>query len=123
MSQRLGIGGIRQIVFGIDSGQKFHFRTYRPPSKHIGCQKSGAAAVRQFPKSAHENNMYVLYRFLQNDSLSSITMENVEESYDFLLSQEKAKETEEDSVYPNVIVIMNESWWNTDNIDPDRKCP
>ncbi len=67
-----------------------------------------------------ENNMYVLYRFLQNDSLSSITMENVEESYDFLLSQEKAKETEEDSVYPNVIVIMNESWWNTDNIDPDR---
>lgn len=66
-----------------------------------------------------ENNMYVLYRFLQNDSLSTITMENVEESYAFLLAQEKTKETEVDQDYPNVIVIMNESWWNTDNIDPD----
>jgi len=63
-----------------------------------------------------ENNMYVLYRFLQNDSLSSISIENVQESYDFLLSEEAPKEMEE-TVYPNVIVIMNESWWNTDNID------
>ncbi|MDE6607420.1 MAG: sulfatase-like hydrolase/transferase [Lachnospiraceae bacterium] len=66
-----------------------------------------------------ETNMYVLYRFLQNDSLSAISIENVRESYDFLLSQEEPKETEEESVYPNVIVIMNESWWNTDNIASD----
>lgn len=67
-----------------------------------------------------ETNMYVLYRFLQNDSLSAISIENVQESYDFLLSQEEPKEMEEEPVYPNVIVIMNESWWNTDCIASDN---
>lgn len=67
----------------------------------------------------HESNKYVLYRFLQNDNLSTIG-DNVEESYSFMLSQEKPKKTEEAAVYPNVIVIMNESWWNTDSIDADK---
>ena len=67
-----------------------------------------------------ETDMYVLYRFLQNDSLAAISVERVEESYEFLLSQEAPKETVDREVYPNVIVIMNESWWNTDNIDTDR---
>ena len=67
-----------------------------------------------------ETEQYVLYRFLQNDSLSTISVERVEESYDFLLSQEPAKEALDREDYPNVIVIMNESWWNTDNIQSDR---
>lgn len=67
-----------------------------------------------------ETEQYVLYRFLQNDSLSAISVERVEESYDFLLSQEPAKEPVDREDYPNVIVIMNESWWNTDNIQSDR---
>ena len=67
-----------------------------------------------------ETDRYVLYRFLQNDSLSTIDVERVEESYDFLLSQEPAKEVANREDYPNVIVIMNESWWNTDNIQTDR---
>lgn len=67
-----------------------------------------------------ENNMYVLYHFIQNDSLAEISVENVKDSYDFLLSQEEPGEINTDPVYPNMIVIMNESWWNTDNIDPDR---
>ncbi len=67
-----------------------------------------------------ETDRYVLYRFLQNDSLSTINVERVEESYDFLLSQEPPKEVANREDYPNVIVIMNESWWNTDNIQTDR---
>ncbi len=65
-----------------------------------------------------ETNRYVLYRFLQNDSLSTISVERVEESYDFLFSKEPPKETADGENYPNV--IMNESWWNTDNIRTDR---
>lgn len=67
-----------------------------------------------------QTDRYVLYRFLQNDSLSMINVEHAEESYDFLLSREPAKEAADREVYPNVIVIMNESWWNTDNIQSDR---
>lgn len=67
-----------------------------------------------------ETDRYVLYRFLQNDSLSTISVDRVEESYDFLLSQEPPKEAANREDYPNVIVIMNESWWNTDNIQSDR---
>lgn len=67
-----------------------------------------------------QTDMYVLYRFLQNDSLSTVSVERVEESYDFLLSQEAPKEDRDRGVYPDIIVIMNESWWNTDNIDTGR---
>ena len=67
-----------------------------------------------------QTDRYVLYRFLQNDSLSMISVEKVEESYDFLLSKEAPKEAVDREGYPNVIVIMNESWWDTDNIQTDR---
>lgn len=67
-----------------------------------------------------DTDRYVLYRFLQNDSLSTISVERAEESYDFLISQEPPKETADRENYPNVIVIMNESWWDTDNIQSDR---
>lgn len=65
------------------------------------------------------NDRYVLYNFLRNDSLADINMDNVEESY--LFFKNSMPETENHNSagtekYPNVIVIMNESWWNTDNI-------
>ncbi len=63
-----------------------------------------------------ENNRYILYRFVKNESLDVIDVERVEESYDFFLSQEEARDVEETVVKPNIIVIMNESWWNTDNM-------
>ncbi len=66
------------------------------------------------------NDIYVLYRFLQNDRLSMVSEERVAERYEFLLSQEPAKEVVDRENYPNVIVIMNESWWDTDNIQSDR---
>lgn len=69
---------------------------------------------------AQEMNRYVLYRFLQNDSLSEISVDRAEESYEFLLAQSPPKETPDCTDYPDIIVIMNESWWNTDNIPSDR---
>lgn len=82
-----------------------------------------------------EKDRYVLYRFLQNDSLAMINVEQAKESYDFLLSQSPPRQASvsgaapgfpenaamaEHSGYPNIVVIMNESWWNTDNIQSDR---
>lgn len=66
------------------------------------------------------SDQYVLYSFLRNDSMTAISVENVAESYAYLLSQGEARPVEEGADYPNVIVIMNESWWNTDNLDPER---
>lgn len=67
-----------------------------------------------------EKDLYVLYRFLQNDDLSSVSAEQAEESYEFLLSRSPSERKEFCADYPDVIVIMNESWWNTDNIQPGR---
>lgn len=67
-----------------------------------------------------DNDRYVLYRFVKNDSIGGISVEMVEESYEFLLAQEEARAVEDTAVRPNVIVIMNESWWNTDNVDPEK---
>lgn len=79
--------------------------------------------------AAPEMDRYVLYCFLQSDSLFEISVEQAEESYDFLLSQSPPRQspespentaTAEPSGFPNIIVIMDESWWNTDNIQSDR---
>lgn len=67
-----------------------------------------------------ENNCYVLYRFVKNDSIGSISAETIEDSYDFLLERDEVTVVSEAVVRPNVIVIMNESWWNTDNVDPEK---
>lgn len=68
-----------------------------------------------------DSNRYVLYQFLRNDSLISVSAEDVEESRAFLTEQGAVLAGASDSaVCPNVIVIMNESWWNTDWLDPDR---
>ena len=64
-----------------------------------------------------EMNRYILYHFVKNDSLGNISVERVGESYEFLLAGEEARKVDASSVKPNVIVIMNESWWNTDNAD------
>lgn len=65
-------------------------------------------------------NNYILYRFLKNDSLVPTDIENAEDSYSYILSSEDNENTGNLENYPNVIVIMNESWWNTDNIDSDK---
>ncbi|MCM1145646.1 MAG: LTA synthase family protein [Blautia sp.] len=65
------------------------------------------------------NDRYVLYYFLKSDGMSHIDMAHVGDSYRFFLDNQAADgEASEDMQFPNVIVIMNESWWNTDNI-PD----
>lgn len=65
------------------------------------------------------NDRYILYNFLKNDSLANITMENVQESYEFFRNHslnEINAETTKRKQLPSIIVIMNESWWHTDNI-------
>lgn len=63
-------------------------------------------------------NRYVLYRFLKNDEYTDINVEHVEDSYAFFLEQEPARVINQ-ATYPNVIVVMNESWWDTDNVSSD----
>ncbi|MCM1100881.1 MAG: LTA synthase family protein [Clostridium sp.] len=71
-----------------------------------------------------ETDRYVLYQFLFNENLTSISPENIEASYARLFKAtetgETVDETFDGSVRPNVIVILNESWWNTDNILSDK---
>lgn len=67
-----------------------------------------------------EDNRYVLYRFVMNDRLAQAKDEMAEKSYEYLLSQEGNTAEEKSQVRPNVIVIMNESWWNTNQVDPDK---
>ena len=68
-----------------------------------------------------EGDRYAVYRFLENDSISGISFDNVEASYAFFEEQEQEESPRRDAEdYPNVIVIMNESWWNTDNFPEGR---
>ncbi len=67
-----------------------------------------------------EDNRYVLYRFVKNDRLDPASAELTKQSYEYLLAQEEEQEETVTRVYPNVIVIMNESWWNTGNVDSDK---
>ena len=68
-----------------------------------------------------ESDRYLVYRFLENDSIAMISYENVEESYAFFREQSgESGALRDEKDYPNVIVIMNESWWNTDNFPEGR---
>lgn len=67
-----------------------------------------------------EDDRYVLYRFVKNDRLDQAIQETAEKSYEYLLAAEETRSVEETKVHPNVIVIMNESWWNTNNVDSDK---
>ena len=63
------------------------------------------------------NDRYILYNFLKNDNLGNIDITHVENSYSFFLDNlDSTYEEAGERQFPNVIVIMNESWWNTDNI-------
>lgn len=65
------------------------------------------------------NDRYILYNFLKNDRFGNIDITHVENSYRFFLDNtDYDNEDAGNRQFPNVIVIMNESWWNTDNI-PD----
>lgn len=70
---------------------------------------------------AEENEKYVIYRFLDNNFVG-FGNEGVQESYDTILAKAEEVSNQEGrgtigDVTPNIIVIMNESWWNTDHID------
>ncbi|MBR1930740.1 MAG: LTA synthase family protein [Lachnospiraceae bacterium] len=75
--------------------------------------------VKALSLNGEENNRYVLYRFLQNDSLYT-SVGDPQASYQNLLSQSPVSETKEGAQKPDIIVIMNESWWNTDHIASDK---
>lgn len=63
------------------------------------------------------DDRYILYNFLKNDDLANIDIAHAENSYRFFLDNTAANgNAAESGLFPNVIVIMNESWWNTDNI-------
>ncbi|MDE7427672.1 MAG: LTA synthase family protein, partial [Lachnospiraceae bacterium] len=63
-----------------------------------------------------ESERYILYNFIKNDKLTNINMNNVQDSYHYFLENQTPKNQADTANKPNVIVIMNESWWNTDNI-------
>ncbi|MBE5865579.1 MAG: LTA synthase family protein [Lachnospiraceae bacterium] len=67
-----------------------------------------------------EDDRYVLYRFVKNDRLDQAIVETTDKSYEYLLAEEERRPVEEANARPNVIVIMNESWWNTNNVDSDK---
>ena len=87
-------------------------------------------AVDAVDPAETDSNRHVLYQFLRNDSLVSISEEDVEMSRAFLTEHgamllntggagvsSDADTAADSTVCPNVIVIMNESWWNTDWLD------
>lgn len=63
-----------------------------------------------------ESKRYIVYNFIKNDKLTNINMNNVQDSYRYFLDRQAANDQTDAANKPNVIVIMNESWWNTDNI-------
>lgn len=63
-----------------------------------------------------ESEQYIVYNFIKNDKLTNINMNNVQDSYRFFTDCRPANDGTESATRPSVIVIMNESWWNTDNI-------
>ena len=63
-----------------------------------------------------ESERYILYNFVKNDKLTDINMNNVQDSYGYFLDSQSTNDQAGAANKPNVIVIMSESWWNTDNI-------
>lgn len=63
-----------------------------------------------------ESERYIVYNFIKNDRLGAINMDHVQNSYSYFLDGQTANNQTDAASRPNVIVIMNESWWNTDNI-------
>ena len=63
-----------------------------------------------------DSQRYIVYNFIKNDRLTNINMNNVQDSYRYFLDRQAVNDQTDAANKPNVIVIMNESWWNTDNI-------
>lgn len=62
---------------------------------------------------------FVLYHFINKERVS-FTDEQVEEILSKIDDSVSQNQENQKSLTPNVIAIMNESWWNTDNIDTSR---
>lgn len=79
--------------------------------------KNSIAAIDAIDALGTGNDRYVLYNFLKNDKYTTITVDNVDASYDFFEKKiYKTKELANTYYRPTIITIMNESWWNTDNV-------
>ncbi len=82
-------------------------------------QNAMAVAGSQITNEGYDR--FVLYNFLKNEKNVDITTDDIEESYVYF--QEKAGNGKTQVIHsrqePAVIVIMNESWWSTDNIIND----
>lgn len=63
----------------------------------------------------NDTNQYVIYSFFESNHVS-FDDEGIMESYEYLKDLSVAGKSHDKNITPNVIVIMNESWWNTDNI-------
>ena len=68
---------------------------------------------------------YVVYHFFENKT-TSYSKEEVEKTYNEIRNtlteqfDKEAYKTASADEYPNVIVIMSESWWYLDHTDPDK---
>lgn len=83
-------------------------------------QNAMALAGSQITNEGYDR--FVLYNFWKNEKNIDITTDDIEKSYVYF--QRKAgngkQQTANGGQEPAVIVIMNESWWNTDNIKSSR---
>ncbi|MBD5451614.1 MAG: sulfatase-like hydrolase/transferase, partial [Lachnospiraceae bacterium] len=74
------------------------------------------ASIDETNVNGTDSERYIVYNFIKNDRLTNINMNNVEDSYNYFLDGQTASNQADTVNKPNVIVILNESWWNTDNI-------
>ena len=74
----------------------------------------------EYDRSA--NTRFLLSRFFENTDKSTDIPDIDEALAYFRSNNQKTDGISEGSecLTPNIIVIMNESWWNTDNIDPEK---
>lgn len=74
-------------------------------------------AVDAIVPNSLNNCRYLLYQFFDNQKIMvGYTEGEIKESYSFFENVKTNREEKEIEEYPNIIVIMNESWMNTDNI-------
>ncbi len=78
-------------------------------------QNAMAVSGNQITNEGYDR--FVLYNFLKNEKSVDITTDDIEKSYVYFQDREGNQLSHyTKGQQPSVIVIMNESWWNTDNI-------
>lgn len=79
-------------------------------------QNAMAVAGNQITNEGYDR--FVLYNFLKNEKNIDITTDDIEKSYVYFrgMAGNEKPQAANSGQEPTVIVIMNESWWNTDNI-------